>query len=155
MRNEIKALVQAGKVTASALGQSLGMAGLNIGKVVADVNNATKKYEGMKVPIKISYDLKTKDYDVTVGLPPTSQLILKEAGLEKAAGNREAVAGDITIDKLLSIVKKKKEALGTDLKKGLLQAIGTCLSMGLTVDGKDPRVVQEEVKQGKYDSKLT
>jgi large subunit ribosomal protein L11 len=154
MKNEIKALVKAGSVTASALGQSLGMAGLNIGKVVADVNNATKKYEGMKVPVTISYDLKTKDYEVIVGLPPTSQLILKEAGLEKAAADREALAGDITFEKLVGIVKTKKDSFGSDLKKGLLQVLGTCLSMGLTVDGKNPKIVQQEVKQGQHDSKL-
>jgi len=154
MRNEIKALVKAGSVTAAALGQSLGMAGLNIGKVVADINAATKEHAGMKVPITISYDLKTKDYDIIVDLPPTSQLLLKEAGLAKAAGDREASAGDITFDKVLVVTKIKLESLGGDLKKAVIQVLGTCVSMGLTVEGKDPKVVQQEVRDGVHDAKF-
>ena len=154
MMAEIKALVQGGKVTPAALGQSLGMAGLNIGKVVADINKATKEFSGMKVPIIISYDLKTKVYEIIVKTPHVSQLILKQAGLSKAAGDREAVAGNIPMDKLVLIVKQKKEVLGVDLKKALLQVLGTCVSMGLTVDEKDPKVVQQEVAEGSYDSQL-
>ncbi len=154
MRAEIKALVTAGKVTPAALGQSLGMAGLNIGKVVADINNATKQYAGMKVPIIISYDLKSKDYDIIVKLPPTSQLLLKEAGVEKGAGNREAPAGDLPFSKVVSVAKQKAEVLGPDLRGAVLQVLGVCVSAGLTVDGKDPKVVQQEVKEGNYDSSL-
>ncbi len=139
---EINVLVKAGKATPAAFGQALGMAGLNIGKVVADINAATKKYEGMKVPVTISYDLKTKEYEIIVKLPPTSQLILKKAGLTKGG------EGDISLEKVKEVAKEKEEALGKDLKKAVLQVLGTCLSLGLTVDGKDPRQVQKEIKEG-------
>ena len=147
MKGEVKALVQAGKVTPAALGQSLGMAGLNIGKVVADINNVTKKYEGMKVPVVISYDLKTKEYKIEVRLPPTSQLILKEAGIQKGAGN-------ISFDQVVKVAKTKEESLGKDLKKAVLQVLGTCVSMGVTVDGKDAKEIQVLVKEGKFDNVL-
>ncbi len=154
MKGEVKALVQAGKVTPAALGQSLGMAGLNIGKVVSDINNATKKYEGMKVPVVISYDLKTKEYEIEVRLPPTSQLILKEAGIQKGAGNREAAAGNISFEQAVKVAKTKEESLGKDLKKAVLQVLGTCVSMGVTVDGKNAKEIQGLVKEGKFDNVL-
>lgn len=147
MKGEVKALVQAGKVTPAALGQSLGMAGLNIGKVVADINNVTKKYEGMKVPVVISYDLKTKEYEIEVRLPPTSQLILKEAGIQKGAGN-------ISFEQAVKVAKTKEESLGKDLKKAVLQVLGTCVSMGVTVDGKNAKEIQVLVKEGKFDNVL-
>ena len=147
MKGEVKALVQAGKVTPAALGQSLGMAGLNIGKVVADINNVTKKYEGMKVPVVISYDLKTKEYEIEVRLPPTSQLILKEAGIQKGAGN-------ISFEQAVKVAKTKEESLGKDLKKAVLQVLGTCVSMGVTVDGKNAKEIQGLVKEGKFDNVL-
>jgi len=147
MKGEVKALVQAGKVTPAALGQSLGMAGLNIGKVVADINNVTKKYEGMKVPVVISYDLKTKEYKIEVRLPPTSQLILKEAGIQKGAGN-------ISFEQAVKVAKTKEESLGKDLKKAVLQVLGTCVSMGVTVDGKNAKEIQGLVKEGKFDNVL-
>jgi large subunit ribosomal protein L11 len=153
MRAEIKALVAAAKVTPGALGQSLGMAGLNIGKVVADINTATKSYAGMKVPIVISYDVNTKDYEIIVRLPPTSQLLLKEAGITKGAGNREAMAGDLTLAKVISVAKKKTESLGADLKKAVLQVLGSCYSMGLTVDGRSAKEVQADVNAGKIEVK--
>lgn len=32
--------------------------------------------------------------------------------------------------------------------------MGTCVSMGLSVDGKDPREAQKDVDAGKYDDVL-
>ncbi|MBD3311840.1 50S ribosomal protein L11 [archaeon] len=155
MRAEIRVLVPAGKVTPANLGQAVGMAGLNIGKVVADINNATKKYEGMKMPVTISYDVKTKKYEIIVSLPPTSQLLLKAAGVSKAvAPDDEAPAADLTLEQVVGVVKEKSEVF-KNLKKGVLQVLGTCVSMGFTVDGKDPREVQEEVRSGEHDSKLS
>lgn len=151
MKGEIKALVQAGKVTPASLGQSLGMAGLNIGQVVAKLNSATKQYDGMKVPVKIVYDLKTKDFEVEVSLPPTSQLILKESGVDKGAGDRESMAGDISFDKIVDIAKTKQESLSPDLKKAVIQVLGTCVSVGITVNGKDAREVQQEVRDGDHE----
>lgn len=154
MRAEIKLLVPAGKVTPANLGQAVGMAGLNIGKIVADINNATKKHEGMKMPVTISYDVKTKDYEIIVSLPPTSQLLLKAAGVDKAvAPEDESPPADLTLEQVVGVAKEKEEVF-RDLKKGVLQVLGTCVSMGFTVNGKDPREVQEEIRQGKHDSEL-
>ncbi len=153
MKQSIRFLVKAGKVTPAALGQSLGMAGLNIGKVVADINSATKKYEGLKVPVVVSYEPGSRDYEISVSLPPTSQLLLKEAGLSKGSGGNES-AGDLSFSSVVSVAKSKIDSLGGNLKRAVLQVLGTCVSMGLTVDGKNPRVVQQEVKDGKYNSEL-
>jgi len=155
MRAEIKALVKGGSVTPAALGQSLGMAGLNIGKVVADINNATKSSAGLKVPITISYDLKTKAYEIIVDLPPTSQLLLKAAGVEKAfKPEDEAPPADLSLDKVIEVVKTKEASLGSDKKKALIQVLGTCVSMGFTVEGKSAKEFLQEVREGKHDAKL-
>jgi large subunit ribosomal protein L11 len=34
------------------------------------------------------------------------------------------------------------------------EVVGTCVSMGLTVEGKDPKTVQKEIDEGIYDDKL-
>lgn len=150
----IKVLIEGGKANAAAMGQSLGMAGLNIGKVVADVNAATKDYSGMKVPVAIIYD-NSKNYRLEVGVPQTSQLLKKEAGIEKGAGNREAPAGNVTIEQILKVAKQKQaQMMSTDLKKNLKEVMGVCLSMGLTVEDKDPRVVQKELDEGSYDDRI-
>lgn len=86
----IEALVDAGKATpAPPLGPSLAAYKVNIGKIVQDINEKTKEYEGMKVPVKIIIDDETKEHEIEVGLPPVSSLIRKELGLKKIAPEKE------------------------------------------------------------------
>ena len=81
-----------------------------------------------------------------------SDMIKKEAGVDKGAGTPEAV-GDISLEKLLGLAKKNQEdSLGKTLKDVLKEAAGTCKSMGITIDGKDPRTVIREIDDGKHDS---
>jgi large subunit ribosomal protein L11 len=40
------------------------------------------------------------------------------------------------------------------LKGAAKEIMGTCVSMGITVEGKDPREVQKEVDEGKLDDVL-
>jgi large subunit ribosomal protein L11 len=53
------------------------------------------------------------------------------------------------------IVKlKQAELLSTNIKAAVKEILGTCVSMGVTVEDKDPREVQKEVDEGKYDTAL-
>ncbi|HLE05974.1 MAG TPA: 50S ribosomal protein L11, partial [Candidatus Nanoarchaeia archaeon] len=61
---------------------------------------------------------------------------------------------NVTTEQLLKVIRQKQEKMGGDLKKAFLQILGSCFSMGLTVDGKNPKDVQEEVTKGLYDKKL-
>jgi large subunit ribosomal protein L11 len=31
------------------------------------------------------------------------------------------------------------------------EVLGSCISMGITVDGRDPREIQKEISEGKWD----
>lgn len=151
----INVVVEGGKASAGPpLAPALAPMGVNIGQVVAKINEETKDFAGMKVPVKVNVDPATKEFTVEVGSPPTSEIIKKEAGIEKGAGNREAAAGDIGMEKLVGIAKAKKNSLGKDLKETLKEILGTCVSMGVTVDGKDAKQAIQEVEQGKHDSLL-
>ncbi len=151
---KIKLLVEGGKANPAAMGQSLGAAGLNIGKVVSEINTKTKEFPGMKVPVTIIYNDK-KEYKLELGVPPVSQLLMKEAGIEGGAGDRKAMAGNVTFEQTLKIAKQKKHQMMSDtLKKNVLEVLGTCQSMGLTVEGKNAKEIQKEVKEGKFDSKI-
>ena len=82
----------------------------------------------------------------------TFEAIKKEAGIGKGAGNREEPAGDISLDKVIKIAKEKENTLAGDLKAKVNEVLGSCLSMGVTVDGKNAREVIAEVNEGKHDS---
>jgi large subunit ribosomal protein L11 len=155
MEKTIDAIVEGGKATAGPpLGPALGPLGINAGQVVAKINEATKAFTGMKVPVKVIVNTDTKEFDVEVGAPPTAELIKKEAGIEKGAGNRESPAGDVALEKLVGIAKAKSTSLGKSLKDVLKEVLGTCVSMGITVDGKSPREITTEIDEGKHDSLL-
>ncbi len=147
----IRLLIEGGKATPGPpLGPTLSPMGLPVGKVVADINKATAKYAGMKVPVILRVDPVTKQYEIEVGTPPVSSLIKKEIGIEKGAHEpgRETV-GDISLDKVKEIAKTKLPQMNTtSLRAAVLQVIGTCISMGVTVDGKDPREVKREIEEG-------
>lgn len=134
----------------------MGPMGVNVVQVVAKINEKTKSFEGMKVPVKVIIDSKTKTFEVKVGTPPTSALLVKELGIEKGSGapNKDKV-GSITIDQAIKVSEMKKDSLmGKNLKMRVLEVIGVCVSSGINVEGKDAKTMQKEIKEGKWDAKL-
>jgi large subunit ribosomal protein L11 len=151
----IDAIVEGGKASAGPpLAPALAPLGVNIGQVVAKINEQTKAFSGMKVPVKVHVDPKTKTFTIEVGSPPTAELIKNAAGIQKGAGSKDAPAGNIQLAKLVEIAKSKTNSLGRDSKETLKEILGSCVSMGLNVDGKKPKDVMKEVEAGKHDSLL-
>lgn len=151
----IDALVEGGKATpAPPLGPALGPLGVNVGKIIAEINAKTKEFEGMKVPVKIIVDA-NKNFEIKVGTPPTSALILKEIGKEKGSGKKEETTGNISVKQAVKIAKMKSiEMLAKNLKSAAKEVIGACTSMGVTVEGKSPKEIIKEINEGKYDAEF-
>lgn len=157
MAETVEVLVEGGKATPGPpLGPALGPLGVNVIQIVNAINDKTKSFEGMKVPVKITIDPKTKKFEIEVGTPPTSALILKEIGAEKGSGSTKAMKiGNISIDQAIKIANMKGDSLlGKTLKKRVLEVIGVCVSMGVTVENRDPKEIQKDIIAGKYDNKL-
>lgn len=157
MTTDLEVLIEGGKASPGPpLGPALGPLGVNVMKVVNEVNKKTKAFEGMKVPVKIKIDPKTKDFEISVGTPPTSALILKELNLEKGSDNpREKKVGNLTIEQTKKIAKMKSDSLlGVNVKAKVKEVIGSCVSLGVTVEGKDPREIQKMIEQGKFDNQF-
>jgi large subunit ribosomal protein L11 len=150
----VELLVNGGQATAGPpLGPALGPLGINTMAVVTKINELTKDYAGMKVPVKVAVDLEDKTFEVTVGTPTVSALIVSELKIEKGSGtpNTEKV-GDLTMEQVVRIAKMKSpQLLASTLKGAAKEMLGTCVSMGVTVEGKDPREVQEEIDAGNYE----
>jgi large subunit ribosomal protein L11 len=154
--SELKVMVDAGHASAGApLGPALGPTGINIGEVVAKINEKTSSLAGMKVPVTIKIN-KDKSFDIEVGLPPISALIKKESKAAKGAANPKTdVMGNLTIKQVISIAKTKYDKLNAiTMKKCAKEVIGSCDSMGITIEGMKPREAQKAVDEGKFDSEL-
>jgi large subunit ribosomal protein L11 len=153
-KKQIEALINGGEATAGPpLGPVLGPLGVNVLQIVNRINELTKDYAGMKVPVKIIVDVDTKSFEVEIGTPTTPALIIKELGIEKGSGNpKTEKVGNVSIEQALKIAQMKiKDTYSNDVKAALKEVLGTLVSIGVTVDNKDPRDVQKEVSQGKHD----
>jgi large subunit ribosomal protein L11 len=142
--DEVSVLVEGGKASAGPpLGPALGPLGVNVGQVVQKINEETKQFQGMRVPVVVRVDPATRAFTLVVGRPPVAALLLKEAGKEKGSGKAKTeVAGDVGLDAVRRIAEAKGEDLhGRTVEEKVNQVIGTCVSLGLTVGGEDPRAV--------------
>ena len=151
----VEALVAGGQATAGPpLGPALGPLGVNVLAIVNKINEVTKDYSGMKVPVKITVDTETKEFEVTVGTPTTSALIVSELKVEKGSGSPKGQKiGNLSMEQIVKIAKMKSlELLSANLKTAVKEILGSCISMGVTVDEKDPKEVQKEINEGKHDS---
>lgn len=147
----VEALVSGGKATAGPpLGPSLGPLGINIKQVVDDINEATKEFDGMQVPVKVIVGA-DKSVTLEVGIPPTSALILKELGIEKGSSENEIV-GDLTVEQVMRVARMKKDrVLSYTPKNAAKEIIGACVPMGVTVEGMDPRAAQQAIGSGEIE----
>jgi large subunit ribosomal protein L11 len=156
-KETIEVLVEGGKATAAPpLGPALGPAGVNIGQVVAEINKKTESFKGMQVPVKVIIDSDTKAFEIRVGTPPTSQLIIKEAKIDKGSKNpKEEKIADLKIEQIIKIAKMKEDSLfGKTLKEKAKEVMGTCNGMGILVEGKPARESIADVNAGKFDAEI-
>ncbi len=213
MKITIPALVEGGKASAGPpLGPALGPLGVNINQIIAAINEQTKEFKGITVPVKVIVDKDTKQFEVAIGSPPVSALIKKELGIEKGrhgiheetakeaaaktgeeaakkgeeegkkkeetakkkeeeakkkeelkaaaitttqAAKKEEIAGNMTLAQAIKVAKMKRgSSLSKTLKAGVKEVLGTCVSMGINCEGKDPRKTIKEINEGKHDGQL-
>jgi len=153
----IELLVEGGNAKPGPnVGPKLSQLKLNIGEVINKINEATKEFKGLQVPVKIIVDTETKKYEIEVGLPPTSSLLKKEANIEIAKRTKsDEIVGNVTMEQIIKVAKMKMKDLNTnDLKSAVKMVLGTALSLGLTVNNRNPKELIKEIDQGLYDNLL-
>jgi large subunit ribosomal protein L11 len=139
-----------------AVAQQLGPMGINMSKVISEVNEATNEFKGMKVPVELDVDEKTKEFTIHTSSPPTSELLKKELGLEKGSANHSEVKmGNASIEDMIKIAKiKLGNMLDRDLKAAVKSVLGTSASVGILVENENPNNLIANVNEGKFDSEI-
>lgn len=153
----IKLLVDGGAMKPGpALSQKLGPTGVNVNQVLTKVNESTKKFSGMKVPVDLEIDMGTKEITVHVSSPPVSGMLKKEIGVEKGSGSPLKVKiGNLSIEQVISIAKAKYSGLlARNMKSAVKEVVGTCVSLGILVESKHAKEVQADIDSGKYDKEI-
>ncbi len=149
----VEVLVTGGKATPGPpLGPAIGPLGLNVKQVVDEINKKTKDFEGLAVPVKIIVK-EDRSFEIEVGVPPVSALVKRELGIEKGAHKpKHETVGNLTMEQVIKIAKmKRKQMLAYTLKSAVKEVLGTCVSMGVTVEGKHPKEVIGEIEEGKIE----
>lgn len=156
-KEKLEMLVEGGKATVTpAIAQKLGPMKTNMGEVLQKVNDKTKDFKGMQVPVKLIVDTETKEVEVEVGTPPTTELIKKELNLKKGSPKPDKIkVGNISIEQVIKIAKMKKDSMFiNNLKAGVKTVVGSCNSVGVLVEGKPAAEVSKEISEGKYDKEI-
>ena len=154
---DISALVTGGEASAGPpLGPALGPIGVNIMQVINAINEQTKEFKGMKIPVTVSVDTDTKKWEIKVGIPSAAALLLKEAGIQKgSATSGSEWIGDVTADIITKVAKIKLESsYASSLKSVAKEIVGTCVSLGIKIEGKTPKEFTAEINEDKWDSKF-
>ena len=157
-KQTISSLVTGGEASAGPpLGPALGPMGVNILEIINAINEQTKEFQGMKIPVSVSVDSDTKKWEIEVGIPSASALLLKEAGIQKGSGTSGTEwIGEVSADMIAKVAKVKLEtSYASSLKSVVKQIVGTCGSLGIKIEGKTPKEFTAEVNKGKWDSKFT
>jgi large subunit ribosomal protein L11 len=150
----VEALIPGGKASAGPpLGPALGPLGVNVAEIVSKINDMTKDLDGMQVPVKLIVKSRT-EYEVEIGTPPTSALLLKEAGIDKGTSDG-GVVGDLTMEQILKVVSIKRDGLlSKSVKNAVREVVGTCRTMGITIDGRSSKEIQKAILEGEFDDRF-
>ncbi|MEX0920997.1 MAG: 50S ribosomal protein L11 [Candidatus Pacearchaeota archaeon] len=155
---QIKLLVDAGDLKPGpVLSQKLGPLGIPMGNVIKEVNEATQGFKGMKVPVILDVTPSTKEFTVSVSSPPVSELLKKEIGIEKGSGEQDRMkVANASIEQIISVSKTKfPDMLSKDLKAAVKTVVGSAVSLGILIENKEPKEIEEDIDEGKYDTEIS
>jgi large subunit ribosomal protein L11 len=153
----IKLLAEGGAMKPGpALSQKLGPAGIPINQVIQKINEATSDFNGLKVPVELDIDVKTKKFEVKIFSPPVSELLKKELGLSKGSGMQlKTVIANASIEQIISVAKTKMQnLLCKDMKSAVKVVAGTCVSLGVYIENKPAKETEKDITAGKYDKEI-
>jgi len=156
MAGTIEVLVPGGEANPGPpLGPELGPTPVDVQAVVQEINDQTAAFDGTEVPVTVEYD-DDGSFSIEVGVPPTAELIKDEAGFDTGSGEpHEEFVADLSVDQIKQIAEQKQtDLLAYDSKNAAKEVVGTCVTLGVTIEGENPRDFKEKVDAGEYDDIL-
>ena len=156
-KETVNVIVEGGKASAgAAMGKAFGPLGVNLQEILQVINEKTKDFVGMKVPVIVTVETEDKSFEVEVGSPSVSELVKTELNLKKGSGDQANVkAGNLAIEQIIKVAKMKMDSLlANNLKSAVRMVLGSCQSLGILVESVDAKEVSKKVLEGKYDKEI-
>jgi len=138
--------------SAAALAPKCGPVGLPPKKVGEDIQKATSTWKGIKIEVEIAVQNRV----CTVRVIPTSSALILKA-LKEPARDRKKVKnvvhnGKLKMDDIVAIAKEMRfKSFSADFDGTVKEILGTCISIGCTVDGKSPKEITAAIDAGEIE----
>ncbi|HDD25860.1 MAG TPA: 50S ribosomal protein L11 [Acidilobales archaeon] len=153
---ELKTIITGSKVNPSQLPPSLSKYGLDTNEIAKKISEMTKEYEGMRVKVTIIVDQKTKNYEIRIKPPTITEILLKLVGASQPSGDPiNKKIGDLSLEDIIkAALLKRPDLTAKTIKAAVKTVLGSARSIGITVNGKDPKEVIKEINEGLHDELL-
>jgi len=134
---------------ASTLAPKVGPLGLSPKKVGDDIQKATGDWKGLKVTCRLTIQNRQAKVEVVASAAALIIRALKEPARDRKKVKNVKHDGNITFNDVLQIAKVMRErSAARDMSGTVKEILGTCVSVGCTVDGKSPKDVQASIDSG-------
>jgi large subunit ribosomal protein L11 len=153
MAGTIEALVPGGQADPGPpLGPELGPTPVDVQAVVNEINEQTAAFDGTEVPVTVDYE-DDGSFSIDVGVPPTAALIKDELGFETGSGvPDDDFVADMSAEQLKTVAEQKlPDLLAYDVRNAAKEVAGTCVSLGVTIEGEDARTFNQRLEDGEFD----
>ena len=135
--------------SAATLAPKIGPLGLSPKKVGDDIAAATKDWKGLKVTVRVN--IQNRQCKVEV-IPSAAALIiqaLKEPPRDRKKVKNVKHNGNLSLEDIIEIARKlRARSLARNLGCTCKEILGTCLSVGCTVNGSSPRDIMQQITEG-------
>jgi large subunit ribosomal protein L12e len=121
-------------------------------KVGEDIQKATMDWKGLNVTVKLT----VVNRQATVSLIPASSSLVMKA-LNEPVRDRKKIKnvthdGNLTLDQVIDIARQMRErSMARKLSGTVKEILGTCNSIGCTVNGESPRDIQSNIDDGEIE----
>eukprot|EP00179_Madagascaria_erythrocladioides_P001335 CAMPEP_0198311542 /NCGR_PEP_ID=MMETSP1450-20131203/3231_1 /TAXON_ID=753684 ORGANISM="Madagascaria erythrocladiodes, Strain CCMP3234" /NCGR_SAMPLE_ID=MMETSP1450 /ASSEMBLY_ACC=CAM_ASM_001115 /LENGTH=154 /DNA_ID=CAMNT_0044014437 /DNA_START=74 /DNA_END=538 /DNA_ORIENTATION=+ len=138
----------------SALAPKLGPLGVSPKKISDQIQAATKKdWAGLKVIVKLSIENRVATVEV---VPSASALVLKalkEPVRDRKKGPKDIVHdGNLTLDEVMGVAREMRpRSIAREFSGTVKEILGTCQSIGCTVNGQPPHDLIDAINAGELD----
>jgi large subunit ribosomal protein L12e len=138
----------------AVLSAKLSPFGCNPKKAGEEISKNTKEFTNIRLYVRLS--IQAREIKQVELLPTSSAYIIKE--LKEPVRQRRKVknsvykhTGNLTFEQVKTIAKKMNhKTLSREFKGTVKEVLGSCLAVGITVDGKNPKEVTKEVESGQH-----
>jgi len=138
--------------SASSLAPKIGPLGLSPKKVGEDIQKATKDWKGLNVTVKLT----VVNRQATVSMIPSASSLVMKA-LNEPPRDRKKVKnvkhdGNLTLDQVIDVSRQMRDrSMAKKLSGTVKEILGTCNSIGCSVNGESPRDIQQSIDDGEIE----